>query len=500
MTTFALLRATTRRGDAAWAVALAVIGALVGATHALAAGGDGAVADQALRFVPLAAMPLLLRYEFSSGPAVLFWFDAVRQSIPGVTRASFQAEFLRFAAFLLVILLPMAAVGAWMGGLADLPYGAVIGVAIAAAGIGGLTAVAPYRWMPFAVVGSLSVVLAIALGVLPVHGSTVLGLGFAAGLVCAAAIRWRLTALRTRGVDPPVGGDYAFVFSLGRHGGSAFSAPDSAPLAVLMNERRTSAREGRIPDAPDARVRALLGPHAWQASVTPKVHLMQWALLIGVLPLLMTVFFGVLFHSLSDGATFGRIAGVVVLMLVVMWGLVMGATMQMQYGMALRAHAGTGQGLDAELRLLPGVAAPVANWDRRLRPLWLWPGLALGGLVLGVAIMLGVEAAGLVILATVVGLELWRMRLTVHAALRGAAVAGRLVAAAGGATGLLLVLGTPYWANFRPLIEALHGDVAGALDQALAGLALVASLLLGIAAWRLHRVGPVGLVRRHGAA
>ena len=195
MTTFALLRATTRRGDAAWAVALAVIGALVGATHALAAGGDGAVADQALRFVPLAAMPLLLRYEFSSGPAVLFWFDAVRQSIPGVTRASFQAEFLRFAAFLLMILLPMAAVGAWMGGLADLPYGAVIGVAIAAAGIGGLTAVAPYRWMPFAVVGSLSVVLAIALGVLPVHGSTVLGLGFAAGLVCAAAIRWRLTAL-----------------------------------------------------------------------------------------------------------------------------------------------------------------------------------------------------------------------------------------------------------------------------------------------------------------
>ncbi|MCZ8113735.1 hypothetical protein [Silanimonas sp.] len=488
MSTFALLRATTRLSDAVWAVALALIGVFVGATFAMAAGGTDAVSAQALRFVPLAAVPLLLRYEFSSGPAVLFWFDAARQGMPGVTAASLRAEALRAVLLVLALILPMGAAAAAVGDVRALPATTALGVAIAAIGIGGLTAVAPYRWIPFAIIASLGLVVAIVSGWVPTHGPIVLALGIVVFAACALAIRWRLRTLLRRGEDPEVGGDYAFVFGLGRHGGGAFSAPNSAPLAVLMGERRAHAAAVRQPDNPDARIRALLGPEAWHATVATRPHFLQWAALIGLWPLLMLAFLAILFQTIGVPNTSTSLAALIWLTMVVMWGVVMGGVMQLQYGRVLGASIGSGEGLDAELRLLPGVLASASVWDRRLRPLWLLPGLGVAALVVAVAATVGVGATGLGWLSGIAALELWRMRLSLQAALRGSRSARRFAMVAGAVTGLLLVLGVPLWAgDLLPGFNTAMARIVPALGPVALALALVSAGLLAAAECQLRR-------------
>lgn len=502
MSAAATLRATTKAGDVAWAVALSLMGLLAGLGNGASAAGDAADGGPALSLGLLAGCALMLRYQFASVPAALFWFDAARQSVPGATRSSLRAEAIRLLLFLSCLLLPMAAVGVVVGGLPGLaPMPAAIGVALAAIGIGALSAVMPYRWFPLSTLGSLVLVLGIVLGWVPTRGAVPLMVGLAIFALCAGLVAVRLGKLLARGADPAVGGDYAFVFSLGRHHGSAFTAPNSAPLAVLWQERHERASARPMPSGLDGRVRGLLGQQAWQLAAAPGRHALQWLGVIGLYPVIMLGFFAVLAHQGGGDTPF---AGrqpllLLVLVLVVLWGMVMGAAMQEQYVRGLKASRALGDGLDAELRLLPGVAASKEAWARRLRPLWLPQALGLGGLVVGLALVCGVAPMGVAVLALLAGLEAVRMRLAAWAALEGNGAASRLLGIAGAASGLLLLAALPVWVYglVPPLDEALaRGLTAIGLDavRLLAGV-LVPMLLLVAAARKLRDAGGSVLVR-----
>lgn len=500
MSAAATLRATTKAGDVAWAVALSLMGLLAGLANGASAAGDAAEGGPALSLGLLAGCALVLRYQFASAPAVLFWFDAARQSVPGATRSSLRAEAIRLLLFLSCLLLPMAAVGVVVGGLPGLaPMPAAIGVALAAIGIGALSAVMPYRWFPLATLGSLVLVLGIVLGWVPTRGAAPLMVGLAIFALCAGLVAVRLGKLLARGADPAVGGDYAFVFSLGRHHGSAFTAPNSAPLAVLWQERHERASARPMPSGVDGRVRGLLGQQAWQLAVAPGRHALQWLGVIGLYPVIMLGFFAVLAHQGGGDTPFAGRQPLLLLVLVVLWGMVMGAAMQEQYVRGFKASRALGDGLDAELRLLPGVAASKEAWARRLRPLWLPQALGLGGVVVGLALACGVAPLGVAVLALLAGLEAVRMRLAAWAALEGNGAASRLLAIAGAASGLLLLVALPVWVHgLAPQLDEVlaRGLSAIGLDamRLLAGV-LVPILLLVAAARKLRDAGGSDLVR-----
>lgn len=498
MSAVATLRATTKAGDIAWAVTFSLMGLISGLATGASAAGDTAGGVPALALGLLAVCAL--RYQFGSAPAALFWFDAARQSVPGATRSSLRAEAIRLLLFLSCLLLPMAAVGVVVGGWPGLaPMPAAIGVALAAIGIGALSAVMPYRWVPFSMLASLALVLVIVEGWIPTRVASLLAGGLVMFAICATMVALRLRSLLARGVDPTVGGDYAFVFSLGRHHGSAFTAPNSAPLAVLWQERHERASARPMPSGLDGRVRGLLGQQAWQLAVAPGRHALQWLGVIGLYPVIMLGFFAVLAHQGGGDTPFAGRQPLLLLVLVVLWGMVMGAAMQEQYVRGLRASRAFGDGLDAELRLLPGVAASKEVWARRLRPLWLPQALGLGGLVVGLALACGVAPMGVAVLALLAGLEAVRMRLAAWAALDGSRAASRLLAIAGAASGLLLLVALPVWVYglAPPLDEVLaRGLSAIGLDavRLLAGV-LVPILLLVAAARKLRDAGGSDLVR-----
>lgn len=502
MKTLAVLRATTNAGDVAWVALLATAGALVGIANA-AAGDPGASAPH-LRLLPLAAVPLMFRYQFGSAPAVLFWFDAARQAVPGVTAASLRAELLRLGLLLSSLLLPMAVAGLALDGAAALPALATMtGVAVAAAGVGAVVAVMPYRWMPIAMLAPIALAVLVVAGGVPAAGATALLGGLAAFGACAALAAWRLRDLLGRGVDPAVGGDYAFVFSFGRHAGSVFSAPDSAPLAVLLRERRER-REGAMSPAPpsglDARVSALLGESAWRQAVSPLRHLLSWAAVVLAYPLLMLGFFALVFPRLGGDRAIDGLFPLLFLTLLALWSFVMLGAMHQHTVRALARSRTEGDSLDAELRLLPGVAAPASAWARRLRPLWLPLGLATGGVAVLVAALGGVTLRGVLWLVVIAALQLAWMRLTLHAAVRAPRSATRPLGAAGAAIGLALLAGLPLWVEgLVPAFDAAVSRHVAALgigpQPVVLALVSIAVLLLGWAARRVATADGSGLLR-----
>jgi hypothetical protein len=499
MNVIAMLRATTTNGDFAWAVAMSIMGAFAGMASG-AATSDPAPFGPTSPLGLLAGCVLAFRYQFSSAPSVLFWFDSARQAVPGASISSVRAEALRLLFFLLCLFLPMAAVGIVVGGLpalASVP--SAIGVALAAAGVGALNAVMPYRWFPLAILASLTLIPGIVLGWVPSRGATSFLIGLALFALSAGLIGFRLRRLLDRGVDPAVGGDYAFVFSLGRHAGSVFTAPNSAPLAVLWEERRQRAGAGPAPSDLDRRVCGLLGQQAWHVVATPGRHALQWLAVLGLYPVLMMGFFALMHHQNGDDTPFVGRATLLLLVLAVMWSMVIGGAMQELYVRGLRASRTRGDGLDAELRLLPGVAASKDAWARRLRPLWLPQALGVGGLVVGLAAACGISSMGVAALAFLAVLELARMRLSAWAALKGNRAASGLLGVAGAANGLLLLVVLPVW------VYGLMPSLDEVLAQGLAAIGLDAMRLLLVlllplpflvaAAKKLHGTDGSGLVR-----
>jgi hypothetical protein len=507
MSTLATLRATTRPGDFGWAVACAMVGLIAGLVHGSASPDELAKGGAHFGLVTFAAALLMLRYQFLAAPAALFWFDAMRQGVPGVTRASIRAEAIRLAIFLGVLLLPMATAGWLLGGVPALaPIPAAIGVSLAAAGFGALAAVISYRHFLILSPVAVLIVLAIWGGLLPDRGLAPVLIGLAVFVSCGALIGRRLQRLVADGADPAVGGDYAFIFSLGRHDGSAFTAPNSAPLAVLLDERRgrTRQRTQAVPTDLDARVRTLLGEPAWQLTTAPMRAARQWLLLIGAYAVLMMAFFAAQDHLHGDTHPFVGRASMLLLLLVVTWGFSMNGMLHEQLIRPLRASRTGGDGLDAELRLLPGVAAPRAVWARRLRPLWLPYALAMGAVAVGLALIVGVAPIGVAVLALIATLEGARMRLATWAALDGDRAAQQWLNLAGIANGLLLTVALPAWVyglapSFDQMIAsglASWGLSIGRL-LALAGLPI---LFLALAARALRMAAPSSALLRPAPA
>lgn len=148
MNAFKVLRATTSWGDAAWAVALAGMGALIGFIGALAS-NDPTLGAMSTRMLPLVGLPLMFRYQFGSARSVLFWFDASRQAVPGVTSSSLVAEALRLSTLLAIVFGAMG-IASWLapGVVSSVVVAKTLAVALVASSIGALAAVMPYRWMP----------------------------------------------------------------------------------------------------------------------------------------------------------------------------------------------------------------------------------------------------------------------------------------------------------------------------------------------------------------
>lgn len=499
MNALAVLRATTKLGDFFWAVSLAVLGAVAGLTSASSAApadGDGTV--PALAWT--CGFALAFRYQYSSAPATLLWFDAARQALPGATTASLQAETIRLLLLLACLLLPMAVVAVLIGGVPALaPLPATAGLALAAVGLGALSAVAPYRWFVPLTLTTLATYLVVISGWLPTSVATYVMTGLAIFALCALLVAHCLRQVVQRGADPAVGGDYAFVFSLGRHAGSAFTAPNSAPLAALANERRARADATVVPAHRDVRVRALLGEDAWRLSTTPARSALQWLVVIALYPLLMACFFAWMPHQHGDNQWIEGRAPMLLLVLTVLWGMIMNAAMQTQYLRGLRASRDRADGLDAELHLLPGVAAGKATWARRLRPLWLPQSLAMGVIAVGLAAAFGASWIGVAALALLAAMEALRMRLSAWAALVGNPTASRVLSIAGFASGLALVVVLPVWIyGLLPAVDQALTRNLGSIGVALTYLLtvlLIPALLVLVAAWDLRSAHRSGLVR-----
>jgi hypothetical protein len=88
------------------------MGGLIGFIGALAS-DDATLGAVSARTLPLVGLPLMFRYQFSSARSVLFWFDASRQAVPGVTSSSLVAEALRFSTFLAVLFGAMG-IASWL--------------------------------------------------------------------------------------------------------------------------------------------------------------------------------------------------------------------------------------------------------------------------------------------------------------------------------------------------------------------------------------------------
>lgn len=506
MSALKVLRATTSAGDVAWAVALAGIGALIGFIGSLAS-DDATLAAIGSKIVPLIGLPLMFRYQFGSARSVLLWFDASRQAVPGVTPSSVVAEALRFLGFLAVLFGAMG-LASWLapGAVAADMMAKALAVALVAAVVGALVAVMPYRWMPAMMLLPVALVVFVSADafsklahlVLPV-AVPVVGLGL-------VLLFRRLDSLRQAGVDPAVGGDYAFVFSLGRHSGSVMDAPNSAPLAVLFHERRQRSRTAAATlerlDA-DARARALLGEQAWAQATAPVRHWLTWAAVMLGWPILMLGAFTVM-YTLSPGKReLSEMLALLFVMALVLWGFMINGAMQVGAARRLAPELRDTAALHADLRLLPGVAAPGRSWRRRLRVLWLPQSLGLLALVLAAATVAGVAPAGLAVLAAVGLFEALRMGVSTHALMLGSRSAQRFADAAGVATGLALVYGPTVWMQgISPLFDKLIRQIVDfvGVDPSLlvSALLAIAAVFLGIAALRLRGERDDALVRPAG--
>lgn len=503
MNAFKVLRATTSWGDAAWAVALAGMGALIGFIGALAS-NDPTLGAMSARMLPLVGLPLMFRYQFGSARSVLFWFDASRQAVPGVTFSSLVAEALRFST-LLAIAFGAMGIASWLapGVVSSVVVAKTLAVALVASSIGALAAVMPYRWMPAMMLLPIGLVVFVSAGAFSKMGADALQLAVPiVGLALVLMFR-RLRSLRRAGVDPAVGGDYAFVFSFGRHAGGALDAPNSAPLAVLLSERRHRSRSAATTldrlDA-DARVRALLGEQAWEQVTEASRHWLKWAGLMLGFPMLMLAFTAVTVTLSPGKRTLPEMLVLALVFSMGIWGFLMNGALQAGRARRLASELRDTGALHADLRLLPGVAAEGLSWSRRLRPLWLPQSLGMVVMVLATTAFAGVAPAGLGFLAAVGLFEALRMRTSTHALLLGSRSAQRFSDAAGVATGLALVYGPMVWmqgisALFdklgRQLVEAVGVDP----NLPVMVLLVAAGGLLGIAALRLHREHDDALVR-----
>lgn len=503
MSALKTLRATSGWGELAWVVVLSAIGALTGwlngdFSHSMAQGMlimDEATASS-LFAAHTAIFLLLLRYQVGSGTSLLFWFDAARQGVPGITGASLRAEALRLVLLFAALFVPLAAVAMTMAGfdgLRGLPRN--FAMALAAVGIGALCAVLPRRRIFSILMVSWGFFLAIWAGWMPRDPVFALLLGLAVFLGCAVLVALRLKALLVQSGDSIVGGDgplalWVFGVADAAAGSPATDSTDSRPSRLLaaLDE--------------DGRVRALLGEMPRQASVAPIRHTMLWLGEFFGYPALMLGFFAVMNGFDGVSFTFEGIARLsfLLLLLVAFWGSVMIVPSHASYYGSVLRDPRSSPDIVPELSLIPGVVATPARWHRRLRRLWLPASIAFTTALLMCALLAGVGPWGLLHLAVAGGLLALLLRFSIHADLYRERVARRFVLAGQIAFGLYMLLGVPLWMT-GPL-DGFVGSYAawlsghGLAPGSLAWLSVAPVLvLMALVVLRLRGVGETGLVR-----
>lgn len=313
--------------------------------------------DQQAGLGGFAALFLWFRYAFGGTRAWMLVVDAKRAQLPGLPGRVLRIEAARAAVFALLPALPFAVAGA-------LPAASsIFAITLAGLSFGVLFGVTPYRFSIVLVVGALALLNGPQLGLLTWSPPAALLAATVLAAFSALFLRWRIAAMAAAPADAAVGGAYSLTEAIGRHPGSIWTAPDTSPLQAMFKARRVGPRLS----SPIA----LLGGSVAGRLASPGRDLRDWALTLGLFPVLMTGAY-VSFAAL-DGATMPAIQRVVGLIwpAVVLTWVPFAAVAFLWLGTfrQVRAHLRLGHPVREALHVLPGMPAGPEAWRRRLQPL-----------------------------------------------------------------------------------------------------------------------------------
>lgn len=400
--------------------------------------------DQQAGLGMFAALFLWFRYAFGGTRAWMLAVDAKRAQLPGLPGRVLRIEAARAAVFALLPALPFAVAGA-------LPSASsIFAITLAGLSFGVLLGVTPYRFSIVLVGGALALLIGNQSGLLTWSLPAALLAATMLAAFSALFLRWRVATMAAAPADAAVGGAYSLTEAIGRHPGSIWTAPDTSPLQAMVNARRVGPR----PRSPIA----LIGGSVAARLASPGRDLRDWALTLGLFPVLMTgayVSFAVL-----DGAAMPAIQGVFGLIwpAVVLTWVPFAAVALLWLGTfrQVRAHLRPGHPVREALHVLPGMPAGPMGWRRCLQPLIRAP-LAVGMVLLLSTIplmpdgaMRGIPLVAALLMAGLVGMQ------PVVAVTTSASVPARAALAA--SLSALLLLALYLWAGIGLISDVMRAS------------------------------------------
>lgn len=339
------------------------------------------------------ALFLAFRYAFAGGRAWMLAVDAKRARLPVLPDRILRVEALRAVVFALVPALPFALAGA-------LPVAeSIFAAALTGVSIGILFSITPYRFILVLGGGVFAFLIGNHAGVLAWTSTGALVASAVLFACTGCLLRWRISSMAASAADAEVGGAYSVAVAVGRHSGSIWSAPDTAPLQAMSKSR---------PAAPTPRSPlSLLSEPLARRLASPGRDLRDWALTLGLFPVLITGTY-VSFAALDGAAmpALQRVFGLIWPAVVLMW-VPFAAVAFLWLGTfrQVREHLRPGHPVHDALHLLPGMPVGLRAWRTLLLPV-VWPPLAVGLVLLlstiplipgGTMQLLPVVAASLVV-------------------------------------------------------------------------------------------------------
>jgi hypothetical protein len=405
MSAATMWRAGEQRGDRLLAAFLLVVSAVLALSmHFKDAAQSAGSLDLQAGIGQFAALFLAFRYAFSGGRVWMLIVDAKRALLPVLPGRCLRVEILKAIAFALLPSLPFALVGAFPAAKM------VFAASLTGISVGFLFSTLPYRSTFALVFGVLALQIGNQAGLLAWTPSSALVAAAALFVCCAAYVGWRIAKMALAPQDARVGRDYSMMVAIGRHAGSIWSAPNTAPMGAMA----LADVAGKTQRSPIA----LLGEPLARRLAEPGRATRDWALALGLFPLLMSGFFVTLVAV--DGASMAAMQRVFLLVwpgLVLTW-VPFGAVAFLWLGTfrPVRQHLAPGHPVHDALHLLPGMPVGRKAWRQRLLPVT-FPPLAVG-LVLVLSAMPMLPAGPLLVVPVIAAalmavLVLLQPRLTV---------------------------------------------------------------------------------------